>query len=296
MIEIFVYKGGNQVIPEDVELVRIDPSVKIIEKWAFEDRPKLRYVQFSEGLQKIGSNAFSNCVSLESIRLPSTMTAVHKGSFYNCVSVTSVVLNEGLEIIEKDAFSGCGMELLWLPSTMKYVRTGAFDSCKELKKVALNEGLVKVENYAFNLCDNLETIEVPSSETVIDAFAIPEKTSQITGKYIPFWDQVHYRYEQGEKARMEKYGMNSVPIDDSEMDDSTMMNSKPSPEDTSSSRKPLAIFPAPTKKRSKETKADIQLMLADKQEQIESLKKLLMSAERERDELQTKLNEYDMPE
>jgi len=314
MKEIFLYKGGNQTIPEDVELVRIDTSVKIIEKWAFEDRLKLQLVQFSKKglLQEIGSNAFSNCTSLESINLPSPMIAVHKGAFYNCTSLKTVILNEGLERIEQDAFSGCGMELLWLPSTVKYVRTGSFDNCQALRKVALNQGLVKLENYAFNQCDKLETIEmmIPSSSddtttttTIIEPFAIPEKTSRITGKDIQFWDEVRYRYEREDKARMEKHGMISDQNDDSS---ARFTASKPSAQDDESSSRPTmkksppavvfpaaAAAPAVKKKRKQETKADIQQKLADKEGQIESLKKLLVSAHRERDELQAKLNEYD---
>ena len=39
--DIFVYMGGDQVVPEDVRRVRIDKSVKIIPSWAFEYREHL---------------------------------------------------------------------------------------------------------------------------------------------------------------------------------------------------------------------------------------------------------------
>ncbi|KAL3942945.1 MAG: hypothetical protein SGBAC_002934 [Bacillariaceae sp.] len=298
MKEVFVYTGGNQVVPENVELVRIEPFVTILEKWAFEDRSKLQYVQFSEGLIEIGSNAFSSCTSLESIRLPSTMRAVRKGAFYNCKGLKYVLPNEGLELIDKDAFSGCGVELVWFPSTMKYVRTGSFENCRALQKVALSEGLVKVENYAFNLCDKLETMEIPSSDTTsIETFAIPEKTVRIAGKDIRFWDEVHSRYQREDKARMEKYCIQSI-ADVFATRTTTMRDSKPSAQDESRpTEKPRTIIPAPpVTKRVQEAEATIRLKLADKEGQIESLKKLLVSAQKERDELQAKLNEYDIPD
>jgi len=51
--EIFVYMGGDQVVPDDVVRVRIDKSVKIITSQAFEHRRRLIYVEFHDGIEII---------------------------------------------------------------------------------------------------------------------------------------------------------------------------------------------------------------------------------------------------
>eukprot|EP00984_Skeletonema_dohrnii_P022645 scaffold11743_cov95-Skeletonema_dohrnii-CCMP3373.AAC.2 len=67
--DIFVYMGGDQVVPEDVRRVRIDKSVKKIPNWAFDCREQLIDVKFHDGIEEIGNWAFSRCYSLKSVRL-----------------------------------------------------------------------------------------------------------------------------------------------------------------------------------------------------------------------------------
>ena len=65
-------------------------------------------VQFNEGLQNIGEEAFRNCTtSLKSITLPSTVTEIGKCAFYGCRNLREVTLNEGLEKIDDRAFIKC---------------------------------------------------------------------------------------------------------------------------------------------------------------------------------------------
>lgn len=298
MQDTFVYKGNDQVIPLSVEMIRIDPTVDVIEKYTFEDYDKLRFVHFCEGLREIGSSAFSNCISLESIRLPSAMRVIHKGAFYNCENLKYVILNEGLECIEKDAFSGCGMELLWMPSTVKYVRTGSFDNCQALRRVALNEGLVKVENYAFNRCDKLESIEIPSSSdysSTIQVFAVPENAAIVAIKDLESWNDVLRKHEQEYVARMEKYGMVVEQFAKMTMN----QNSKSPPQDEKRPTKTLQNSlkaPVASAKNKQESREVLLQKLADKRQHIEWLQTLLASAQKERDEMQAKLTEWDMPE
>ena len=71
---VFEYTGEGCVVPKDVTIVRFRPSVVEVEIRAFEDCIELSEVIFNDGLQKIGTYAFSRCPSLSSIKLPSTLT------------------------------------------------------------------------------------------------------------------------------------------------------------------------------------------------------------------------------
>ena len=60
--ETFIYMGGDTVVPSDVVRVRVHPSVTTIPEKALDGRKKLEDVILCEGLQEIGSYAFSYCV------------------------------------------------------------------------------------------------------------------------------------------------------------------------------------------------------------------------------------------
>ena len=67
---IFVFVGGDQVVPRDVTHVIIDKSVKIIPARAFKRRSQLRYVEMHDGVEIIEGDAFFGCPSLRGIKLP----------------------------------------------------------------------------------------------------------------------------------------------------------------------------------------------------------------------------------
>jgi hypothetical protein len=67
--EIFIYTGGEQVLPRNVRRVRIDKSVKIIPARAFQYRCSLIYVEFHDGIEIIDKWAFTYCDSLRLIKL-----------------------------------------------------------------------------------------------------------------------------------------------------------------------------------------------------------------------------------
>jgi hypothetical protein len=56
---VFIYnKDTKDDIPDNVTHVKVDPSVKEIHAWAFQDCLSFVEIEFSEGLQVIGHGAF----------------------------------------------------------------------------------------------------------------------------------------------------------------------------------------------------------------------------------------------
>eukprot|EP00984_Skeletonema_dohrnii_P009383 scaffold3598_cov148-Skeletonema_dohrnii-CCMP3373.AAC.7 len=66
---VFVYLGGDQVVPQDVTHVIIDQSVNIILRGAFQDRRQLVSVKFHDGVEVIEEDAFYGCRRLKKIDL-----------------------------------------------------------------------------------------------------------------------------------------------------------------------------------------------------------------------------------
>ena len=66
--EIFVYMGGDQVVPERVRRARIHKSVKIVRARAFLMCTQLLSVDFHDGIEIIEEYAFHSCRSLRSVK------------------------------------------------------------------------------------------------------------------------------------------------------------------------------------------------------------------------------------
>ena len=59
--EVFVYMGGDMVLPDDVVRVRVHPSVTVIPERAFKERFQLEEIELCDGLLEIGEFTFESC-------------------------------------------------------------------------------------------------------------------------------------------------------------------------------------------------------------------------------------------
>ena len=99
IIMVFVYTGGQLVVPADVTHVRIDQSVKIIPIEAFRGHTSLVSVETHDGIEKIEQQAFDRrCKSLRGIQLPG-VKIVELLAFRSCHSLTDVEFGNKLETI-----------------------------------------------------------------------------------------------------------------------------------------------------------------------------------------------------
>jgi hypothetical protein len=177
---VFIYnKDTKDAIPRNVTHVRVDPSVKEIHDTAFQYYPSLVEVEFSEGLEVIGRDAFSDCTELKSInKLPSTLKEVGDGAFNNCESLDFIDFPEGLQVIGEDAFRCCrALKRIKIPSAHLVIRESAFSECYGLVSVELPEGLQVIGKAWFYACMILTTVNVPSSVIEIQDSAFSDCTS-----------------------------------------------------------------------------------------------------------------------
>jgi hypothetical protein len=168
---VFIYnKDTKDDIPDNVTHVKVDPSVKEIHAWAFQDCHLLVEIEFSEGLQVIGHGAFCECTNLKHInKLPSTLKEIGDYAFESCWNLNSIKFPEGLQVIGKSAFAGC--------RRLKRVKRMAFSECYGLVSVELPEGLQVIGEYWFSACESLTTVNVPSSVKEIKELAFAVCTS-----------------------------------------------------------------------------------------------------------------------
>ena len=108
----------------DISWINIPAKVKQVQSYTFYSCNKLETVELSEGLQTIGSSAFSGC-KIRNLVLPTTITTIGENAFSAGVS-DYLILNEGLQRIGDGAFSWCNA--VFVPSTVTEITGAAFST------------------------------------------------------------------------------------------------------------------------------------------------------------------------
>ena len=143
---IFVYMGGDQVVPFDVRRARIHKDVKIIPLGAFHNRRHLISVEFHDGVEIIERYAFSGC-RLRSVKLLG-IRIMKEGVFCACKDLTDVEFGDQLEKIENSLFCGCtSLRNITMPN-VKTIGVWAFSHCEQLTDLELPEGLETLQGGA----------------------------------------------------------------------------------------------------------------------------------------------------
>ena len=143
---------------EGLRTIIIPSTVKRIEQDAFRNNSTLETVIMQEkvnadgtieGVEYIGSNAFSTCSNLTTVQMANSVTEVGSQVFINCPNLQNINISTSLEIISSYMFC----------------------QCNSLSNIVIPEGIISIENNAFALCTNLETIKLPSTIKTIDETA-----------------------------------------------------------------------------------------------------------------------------
>jgi len=163
---VYIYNGVG--VPDDVTHVRVDQSVTVIPRRAFEDCGMLEVVELPEGLIRVEKNAFQNCTSLRSINFPSTLEEIGEQAFENCRSLEHIKLPEGLQTLGGEAFKWCkSLQRINIPPNTKVVEEAAFLFCYSLTSVTFSEGIQEIGEDSFSRCTSLISVTLPSSLKVI---------------------------------------------------------------------------------------------------------------------------------
>jgi len=168
---IFVYTGGQQVVPSDVTHVRIDRSVEIIPERAFYKRKQLVVVEFHNGVKDIGKLAFAGCTSLRSLNLTGIKT-IGSGAFRSCYALMDVDVkfgefgDQGGTQISERAFDHCTSLRRSKLLGVRQVQKLAFNYCTSLTDVEFDDKLETIDEYAFHHCLLLTRISIPLKDGI----------------------------------------------------------------------------------------------------------------------------------
>ncbi len=119
-----------------------------------------------DGIDEIGSSAFSYCRSLNKAEFEDT-PQMGNYIFYGCDALTEVVFNDDISSIPDYMFGNCGnLKEIMLPLSCQEIGVGAFSNCRMLNNIQINLNNKKIKAQAFKDCVSLSEIELGNTEEI----------------------------------------------------------------------------------------------------------------------------------
>ena len=139
---------------------------KEIDEIAFEEfayRENIVKVIVPDDVEYIRTNAFFQCVALESVELPEGLLEIEEGAFGNCENLKTINLPYTVDTIGDSALSNCSsLEEIKIPTRIAEIPEYFCCGCTSLKRVYIPDGVYAIEKGAF-MGTGIETVIFPES-------------------------------------------------------------------------------------------------------------------------------------
>lgn len=196
----------KNVIVAGCHTSKIPDSVKGIADYAFQKCGLLQELVIPRNIEEIGYRAFTDCYSLQSIRIaPGINLSLQPESFANCVSLNSLFIPTGSFSMPGAPFKGCeNIESIIVDSSNRQIdsRNGCnaiIDSKSNTLvlgcyKTIIPEGVERIAAYAFSGCRRLTEMSIPASTTSVDCLAFQDCKSLVLVDVSP-GNPIYYSYD-----------------------------------------------------------------------------------------------------
>lgn len=158
--------------------------VKTIAEKAFYGHKWLAEIDFQEGIETIGENAFAECTTLEKAELPQSLKKIGASAFYKCSALSKITIPSGVTTLGNGAFAeNTSLTEAVLEGNIKTMDNAVFMGCDKLKHVSFSNQITKIPASMFWNCSALQEIQIPDSVKTIGDNAF--RGSGLTGIKIP---------------------------------------------------------------------------------------------------------------
>ena len=186
-----------------LETIIIEDGVKEIGESAFRSCKNIKKVIIPDTVTSIGKYGFLHCTNLEEIKLSNNIKKLEESLFWGCTNLKTIDIPETVETIDISVFYDCkSLNNIIIPESVKEIDWAAFAFCKNLTNMTIDakneyykieEGIIYTKNgetlvnvnangikgntltikegvktilsRSFSLCNNVETINLPSTLT-----------------------------------------------------------------------------------------------------------------------------------
>lgn len=120
----------------------------------------------------IGSKAFYDCWSINSVYIPDSITSIGDYAFWWCANITSVVLPNSITSVGDYTFQNCiRLQSIVIPDNVTSIGDGAFYGCKSITNAVIGNNVTSIGKLSFWNCSSLTSVVIPNSVKTIDSQA-----------------------------------------------------------------------------------------------------------------------------
>lgn len=170
----------------------------------------IRSVTIPNSVEKIGQNAFRDCVALESIDFPDKNIEFGGYAFASCYSLRTVTIGEGQGGLSEDMFDSCTrLAEIYLPSSLTDIRSYAFNGCTNLTKITFGGTVEQWQSvtFGYNWNRNVPATKVVCSDGEVRIGAVSftiDGTLYYADQGMLWWEWIDSEYNTDSRyIRME---------------------------------------------------------------------------------------------
>jgi hypothetical protein len=152
-------KSGSYIIPG---------SVNRIGSNAFSDCSRLTSISIPDSVDSFGFTVFRNCTGLTSVSIPGSVTSIPSGAFSGCSALTAIAVNERnpdyssakgvlfnkrkTEIVQ---YPGGKAGSYIVPNSVTSIGESAFNFCDGITSLSVPDNVTSIGSSAFRMCPGL---------------------------------------------------------------------------------------------------------------------------------------------
>ena len=119
---------------------------------AFYQNQTIQSVAIPDSVTAIGSFAFCKCESLTDVTIGSGVETIEKQAFAKCASLENVIIKDGVAMIGEIMFWECPLTKIIIPDSVTSIGANAFRDCTSLSDVTIGSGVETIGSRAFYGC------------------------------------------------------------------------------------------------------------------------------------------------
>ena len=169
------YVSNDIVIPSSVHIKGKYYTIARIGTNAFYNVTSLNSIKISDGISSIGAHAFSYCSSLKKVEFPASLTNIEGELFYGCNNLESIFVdfdNTKFLSVNGVLYTKDHKKIIAYPNAngkdykiidgTEYIENFAFKSCIDLENLRLPQSIRVIGDNVFYECDKLKNVVIPN--------------------------------------------------------------------------------------------------------------------------------------